>query len=640
MLNFKDWKLASADGNVATLRHAKGHEMRIHVKSLPKIQREQIMRLAKANEYKDGGEVQKFSDDENEVQASPQDSPARVPANDSSDSAKPAAAAGAPAATGGSTTNIYLPQAAPAPQQPANPQPPQNPISAYAAQPIAVKPPQVSPGVPNIDAHTGQPNATALLQNDQEAQQDRGRIAAAQAEASIPVEKGYNEVRSKIAQSDQDLTHEMGGHVEEFNRYIQQHNINPNAYIENMDAGKKTLSGLGLILGGMGAGMLGSTDNPALRFINQQIDRDIAGQQARINNKRTVLGAYRDLYGDSIAANNLAKASLLDIYNHKAQQIANQLGTPTALAMTKQLGVASAIEKMKLIGDAVSDFRLMPGTRPTSSGFGAKHIPSMIQTPESMGKQGPTTAQAGPGNEAAPVPNGKREWVDADEKPVNFNKAIAAGINPESTEQELQERGMYPKDNPRSKQMKDITAHEIRPLLKPNAKFFVDQLRYDKTKTPEAAHNINEEYKNAKFIDDNMKKMNALYGQAIEATEKAGITGRIIDAGSGVAGALAGAVGSVFGHGEAAGTAGAGITGALDTREIRNRNSALNGLESIINASLNGVKGVDAGTVHRWVQAAKPVKGDTPSDIKGKFETLIDLVKGHASKAYIGHLLN
>lgn len=52
-MDFKDWEKLSDDGKICTLRHPKGHVMKIAIKALPKIQQEAIKRLKMAK----GGDV-------------------------------------------------------------------------------------------------------------------------------------------------------------------------------------------------------------------------------------------------------------------------------------------------------------------------------------------------------------------------------------------------------------------------------------------------------------------------------------------------------------------------------------------------------------------------------------------------------
>ncbi len=627
MLNFKDWKLASSDGNVATLKHARGHEMKISVKSLPKIQREQIMRLAKIQEYKDGGAVQKFADNPDGVQA---DNSAADP--------QPVQQPAAPAPVQLTINNG--PSAAP-PATAAAPAP--NPVQSAAAAPVKAEVPQgvSAPGPVNGVLHPGgQPNPNAILQSGQAGVAGQRAVDIGSSQAAIPVEQSQIKAEQESQANIQRRMNMMENETQALYGDINSGKIDPSRI---MTVPRKITSGIGLILGGLGAGKLGSTDNPAMRMLNAQIDRDIDAQKTSFNNKSTILGAYEKLFGRGVEAETMARNAMLEVYKHQLNLIKDQLGTPQANATANMLSGNIATQQGENVKKGALRVSSVPGSQPSYQETGAMGAANVMHGTLPAGKQGPANAQATPAKApaAAPKPIAEREWLDANDKPITGHayKAVMAGLNPNASDEELQAQGFYPKENPRSKQLKEITTHKIPPLLKPNAEQQMNDLQYDQQKLP-YAEDINRNFKNAKFIDQNMEKMNQLYAQAVDSVEKAGVTGRVRDAGSGVVGSITSAIGGLTGHGAAAaGAAGAGAAGALDTRELRLRNDALNNLESIINASLNGVKGVDADTVHRWVQGAKPVYGDTPGDIKTKFHNLIDLVKGHAARDHIGHLL-
>jgi hypothetical protein len=557
MLNFKDWKLESSDGEKATLMHAKGHKMTIAMMELPKIQREQIARLPKVKQYDEGTP--------DTVNTAPDEGP----------------------------------------PQPDVEEP--NLANSFASQPVKVKDVVVREPVPNIDPITGQPNPTAEMQNSQEAVKDKANIAAAQAAASVPVEKQYIGARGETLQTDQDLTKQMAGHVDDFNDYVQKHPIDPNAYIENKGTFGKTLTGLGLILGGAGAGQLGSTDNPALRFLNNQIDRDIAGQQARVNNQKTILGAYRDLYGDSIAANNLTKASLLDIYNHKAKQIAAQLGTPTANAVAKELGVASAIEKAKLIRDGAVNLNSIPGTRPTS--FSAN------------GQPGNGSMLAGTGPTSSPQ-------IDRAKELLSNNSPVLAGIPSSGSTQEK------PKISPLD------TIGDNNQILDPNAQEKLTDLNSFNPSADTTA--IQKAHDQAFDVDQQLKQVNGLYKRLFGETN--GASGRMhrsinphaIAAATGAigtgAGLLYGPPGAIAG-----GTVGAGLGEGLghglkeltNTGKNQEYDADLETLKGFISA---GLKNRGDMTVDEAVQKFAPTERDTEEQALKKREAFKEFIVDHVDK--------
>jgi hypothetical protein len=67
------------------------------------------------------------------------------------------------------------------------------------------------------------------------------------------------------------------------------------------------------------------------------------------------------LYGKGVAANAAAKASILDLYDHKARQTAAMLGTPQAQANYLKLSGDLAAEKQKSLQDAATILSAQPG---------------------------------------------------------------------------------------------------------------------------------------------------------------------------------------------------------------------------------------------------------------------------------------
>lgn len=105
--------------------------------------------------------------------------------------------------------------------------------------------------------------------------------------------------------------------------------INPNQYLENMKVGSKIASAIGLFLGGIGSAYT-HQGNPALDFLNKQIDRDIEAQKAGANNKMNLYHANLAFFKDQNVALNETRAQLHDIYLTQMKQAADQLGTPAA----------------------------------------------------------------------------------------------------------------------------------------------------------------------------------------------------------------------------------------------------------------------------------------------------------------------
>jgi hypothetical protein len=351
MLELSKFQKIKEDKNKTMLQHKDGHTMTILHTALPKIQREQLKRLKMA----DGGQVKNFDDGGD---TSSDQTP------DSSQNATPTSPA-APA----TTININAapapaaPVAAPAPVAGQPPGPPQNPAAQLAQIPNNINIPTVPPPASNIGSN-GTMNPAGVAKNTQTAAVAQGNLNSAQNQGVANLEQNYINQRGQTAQIDQQNLNNIAGHVDDFNRYIQSNQVNPNAYVENMDAGKKVSTAIGLILGGLGGK---GVNNPAMDFLNKQIDRDIQAQKDRMGQQKTIYDAYSKLYGDSVAANNATKASMLDIYTHQANQLAARIGTQSSQQAAMAFGANAAIEKSKLLQDAAVNLRNLPGYSATNT---------------------------------------------------------------------------------------------------------------------------------------------------------------------------------------------------------------------------------------------------------------------------------
>lgn len=358
MLDLSKFEKISEDKNTTTMKHKDGHEMTIMMAALPKIHREQLKRLKMA-----AGGVAHYD----------KGSPDSVSSDDAGDDQKDTADHGTTINIGTPGVNQPMAAQASAPLTPA----------ARLAKPEAVENPQIPAVVNNLDK-TGTMNPAAVAQNTQAANQGQANINIAKSKALTGLEGQYNAAAAQTAQTDQNNLNDVKGHVDALNQYIQENPIDPNHYAENMGTAKKVSTALGLLIGGFGGGFSGTGNNPAMNYLNAQIGRDIEAQKSRMDQQKTIYGAYHQLYGDSAAANAATKASMLDIYSHKANQIADQLGTPQAKVNAAALGANAALEKSKAFQDAVVDLRNLPGY----------HGPAQSnQTPGQMEQQNPQKAE-------------------------------------------------------------------------------------------------------------------------------------------------------------------------------------------------------------------------------------------------------
>lgn len=321
-MNLSGYKKTAEDKKMVTMSHPKGHTISIMKSGLSALQRKQVEKLPL--HLADGTadvDTDKLSDTAPQGQIVQGDNP----------------------------TNQYL-DMTPAEQSQA----------VQAGSPITVSAP--TEPTPFSDAENKpayqsapyqDPNAQRAPAQGQQAQSNDTNNpidlndAYKQAQNSITQQQGINQQLSANAadldqqriQESQDLQKTyaqnlqgMTQAVQNFANYNQNNPINPKHYQENQSTGAKVASAIGLLLGGISGGMSGHGGNPASDFLNKQIDRDIAAQEARAGQQRTLLGANQDLFHDQTIANNATRINMNDIYAQKIKMAADQLGTPQAQA--------------------------------------------------------------------------------------------------------------------------------------------------------------------------------------------------------------------------------------------------------------------------------------------------------------------
>jgi len=203
---------------------------------------------------------------------------------------------------------------------------PEQPMASNPAEPPPpASPNEPSPGLP-------QPaNIGATYDKMNQALGDQAKAQETLAAQQVVAEKQRQDALRDQQYHDEWLMQQNKDHITDTINDVMSEKINPNQYLENMGTGQKIASAFGLILGGIG-GALTHQENPAMKFLSNQIDRDIEAQKANLNKKNNVLAAYQHLYNDDVTAMQMAKATQYGIYASKLAQAAAQAQGPVARA--------------------------------------------------------------------------------------------------------------------------------------------------------------------------------------------------------------------------------------------------------------------------------------------------------------------
>lgn len=142
-------------------------------------------------------------------------------------------------------------------------------------------------------------------------------------------QKSYDEQRAKVDQKVEAL-----GSLE----------VDPKRYWNSKTTGDKILANIGIFLGSVGGAMQGTNDNPVLRRIEAEIDRDIDAQKGAISQKNKEADMSRGLLADNLdyfknmeLAKDATRLAYLKNSQLKLEQIAARYKGPEAKAKAAQL---------------------------------------------------------------------------------------------------------------------------------------------------------------------------------------------------------------------------------------------------------------------------------------------------------------
>lgn len=332
-LDFKKFKKVSADENKTVLEHEKGHKIHIAHKSLEPKMRKQLEKMEM--HYADGGFVDEpvpmassLPTEEQQIMQMAQQMPQQMPA---------------PMIE--KQQDIAVSQAMNPPQQ-------------QVIEPTA--PPSVLPSAAIEGIGEEQQAAQAIEPTAQEpkkqddlgynayessimrgvSQQEEGIRKEAEAKQLQAIEE--QRAAEQAQKTTQELQSQYQKHFDEleqdrkhFEEDLSKQRVDPNRFYNNMSTSQRISTGIGMILGGMGAGLTGG-ENPVMKMINNQIDADIEAQKADLGKKQNLLTANMHHFGNLKDATEMTKAQNLDMLKIQMQRALSKSNNPQANAIMMQ----------------------------------------------------------------------------------------------------------------------------------------------------------------------------------------------------------------------------------------------------------------------------------------------------------------
>jgi len=161
------------------------------------------------------------------------------------------------------------------------------------------------------------------FQAQRKAYEETGRLAEAQAKLE---ETEYDKTALDLQQKQENYMNELSDVNNEMNNLradIMQNKIDPRRFISDMSTGNKIGTAIGLVLGGIGAGLTGG-ENVVLKQLNNYIEQDLYAQKANLGKKESLLNALNQKYGNINQAMQMARIMMTDSLSLQMKRIASQ----------------------------------------------------------------------------------------------------------------------------------------------------------------------------------------------------------------------------------------------------------------------------------------------------------------------------
>lgn len=179
------------------------------------------------------------------------------------------------------------------------------------------------------------------LNEEKQGQQGIANVSGQLGAQTAQAEQDYQTDAQKNLASYQKNYNDLAMERQNLQSDIANGHIDPKNYLENMSTGSKIATGLGLILGGMGAGLTHGP-NLAFQYLQNQIDRDMEAQKAELGKKQNLLAHNLQATNDLRAATDMTRLQTNDMLSSHLKQLAG--GAASDAAKYTAMTVAGTID--------------------------------------------------------------------------------------------------------------------------------------------------------------------------------------------------------------------------------------------------------------------------------------------------------
>lgn len=315
-MDFSGFKKVRQDDHTATFRHEKlGHELTIARKSLSSKHQTQLDALP-VHQFAEGGGVQGVSEGTGNIQDAPPPVAAPVPVDPYPVDVS-ARGMSAPSGTGTGTAPemIAEPVAARSTTTLAGPANTRQVVQQEAPDPFG-----------NNAFAAAQTQALGEQAQGQQIQETaKGELGQRRAQAESNYAQKVQRFNDVYASDYENILADRRG----LERDVMEGKVNPQKYLQNMSTGSKISTALGLIVGGMGAGLTHGP-NLAFQYLQSQIDRDIDAQKTELGKRQNLLSYNMQQGKDLREATEFSRLQMNDIMNSRLRALADEATDPIA----------------------------------------------------------------------------------------------------------------------------------------------------------------------------------------------------------------------------------------------------------------------------------------------------------------------
>lgn len=215
--------------------------------------------------------------------------------------------------------------------QPGAPAP--GPSAAPPTTPVSLPDRQIPPlsGAPSALPQPPSPTAglDAGIAQEKAGVQAEGRAKEMWGNEAASMQQAAARQQEMLGQRQQELITQRAAGAQKLADDVLSQKMNPDHFWETRSTGQKISAAIGLVLGGIGAGLT-KGPNYALQVIDKAIDRDIEAQKFNLQQGKNKLAFYMQQTGDLVSASQLAKADALTVTGAKLQSAIASMGASMA----------------------------------------------------------------------------------------------------------------------------------------------------------------------------------------------------------------------------------------------------------------------------------------------------------------------